>query len=117
MSKQRAKGTEFENRVVEVLLPFFDEAQRLEFSSPLGDIGGLPIVIECKNHQSMALADWMNQAERSGERVGKMHAVVHKRRGKNARKAYVTQDLEQYAQILYGYQRYLQIIDNHPGLA
>lgn len=117
MSRTRAKGTEFENRALEVLATRFPNAKRLPLNSPLGDLDNLPIVMECKNQQAMTLADWMNQAAKSGERAGKMYAVIHKRRGKNAFKAYVTQELDGYTEVLYGYQRYLKIIDKYPELA
>ena len=101
MSKTRQKGTSFETEVVRFLQCMgLTEAERNVLNSPLGDIKNLPIVVECKNHRTMTLAEWVDQAAASGTRVGKMHAVVHKRRGKNVSKAYVTMELKDFAVML-----------------
>jgi Holliday junction resolvase len=80
MSKSRAKGTGFENDVVEFLRENgFVKAKRLPFSSPLGDIQGTPIVLEAKNQKTMKLPEWLEQAAKSGAKAGLLCAVVHKR--------------------------------------
>jgi hypothetical protein len=104
MSKTRAIGTAFETAVVRVFQELgFAEAERNVLNSPNGDIKNMPIVIECKNHRKMELAEWIDQANRSGERTGLLSAVVHKRRGKHARKSYVTMELDQFIQLLAAY--------------
>jgi len=104
MSKARAKGTSFETEVVNYLKEQgFSEAKRNELNSPLGDLGNLPIVAECKNHKEMTLSTWMNQAEVSGSKAKKLFAVIHKRRGKNASKSYVTMSLDQFVELLRAY--------------
>jgi hypothetical protein len=101
MSKARAKGTSYETEVVNYLKENgFAEAKRNELNSPLGDLGNLPIVVECKNHKEMTLSAWMNQAEISGSKANKFFAVFHKRRGKNVSKSYVTMSLDQFVVLL-----------------
>lgn len=101
MSRTRQKGTAFETEVVRFLQSMgMDEAERNVLNSPLGDIRNLPMVLECKNHKTMELAEWVDQAAASGARVGKLHAVIHKRRGKNVSKAYVTMELKDFAVLL-----------------
>ena len=52
-------------------------------------ITDFPLVLEVKDHKTMALAEWVEQANAEGE--GDPAAVVHKRRGKaNAEEWYVT---------------------------
>jgi hypothetical protein len=101
VSRSRAKGTSFENDVVEFLQENgFPKAKRLPFASPLGDIKGTPIVLEAKNQKTMKLPEWLEQATKSGSRAGFIAAVVHKRARKNVSKAYVTMELDQFTQLL-----------------
>ena len=110
MSKTRAKGTSFETEVVKVLQSMgFLDTKRHVLNSPFGDIDGIPMVLECKNHKEMALSEWMNQAAKSGEKAGKLHAVCHKRKGKGVPQAYVTMPLEVYAELLRFYDGELSV--------
>ena len=105
MSKTRAKGTAFESEVVNFLKSQgFNEAERNILNSPLGDIKNVPMVLECKNQKTMTLSEWMQQAENSGKKAGKLHAIVHKRRGKNVSKAYVTMELDQFTELLKAFE-------------
>ena len=58
MSKSRAKGTSFESAIVEILNEEgFPEAKRPgPINWEFGDIEHLPVVLEAKNQQTMALA-------------------------------------------------------------
>ena len=101
MSKQRAKGTRYENDLVAYFRENgFPEAHRLEFSSPFGDIGGLPIVVEAKDQKAMTLPAWLLQGEKSGIKVGKPFAIFHKRARKPVAKHYVTWELDQIVPLL-----------------
>jgi Holliday junction resolvase len=101
MSKSRAKGTDFENDVVEYLRGNgFPKAKRLPFASPLGDIKGTPIVLEAKNQKTMKLPEWLTQAAKSGAKAGFIPAVVHKRARKNVSKSYVTMELDEFTKLL-----------------
>ena len=104
MSRTRAKGTSFETEVVKFLQSMgFIDTKRHVLNSPFGDIDGIPMVLECKNHKEMALSEWMTQAAKSGEKAGKLYAVCHKRKGKGVPQAYVTMPLETYAELLRFY--------------
>lgn len=92
VSKSRAKGTQFETEVVNYLksCKIFN-ATRLPMSSPLGDIDGTGVVLECKNQKTMTLAAWVDQAAKASEvSGGKPPFVIHKRPRKNVSEAYVT---------------------------
>ncbi len=67
-----------------------------------GDVAGvIGWVLELKNHREMDLATWMNEAQKEAINDGSYrHAVVHKRRGKNVRDAYVTLPLWAFADLL-----------------
>ncbi len=78
----------------------FPDAHRNVLNSPLGDIGGVPLVLECKDHKSMTLAAWVEQAKVSGAKAGTLCAVVHKRAQKNVSESYVTMPLYEYVRLL-----------------
>lgn len=106
MSKTRARGTAFETEVVKFLRGVgFLKAQRNILNSPLGDIGDIPIVAECKNQKTMTLAEWIDQAKVSGGKAKKLSAVIHKRRGKNVSRSYVTMELCEFVELLMAYDR------------
>jgi Holliday junction resolvase len=110
MSKTRDKGRRFENEVVDYLVENgFEYAVRNELNSPVGDIGNVPVVLECKNHKTMTLAEWCDQAQRSSEKANKPWFVVHKRIRKNIKQAYVTTDLEQFAKMLAIYEWFINL--------
>jgi len=115
MSKARAKGTNFETAVVNFLqVNGFEDAERWgSMNNALGDLRNTPLVLECKNHKKMELAEWCKQAEAAAKKVGKLWAVVHHRPRKNVREAYVTQSLEQWTVMMKAY-RYCQ--DNNINL-
>ena len=110
MSKARAKGTSFETAVVEILNEEgFPDAKRPGPTNwEFGDIDGIPIVLEAKNQQTMALATWMKQAEIASQKAGMPFVVVHKRKGKNARKAYATQDFDMWLILFRAYNYCLE---------
>ena len=110
MSKARAKGTSFETAVVEILNEEgFPNAKRPGPTNwEFGDIDGIPIVLEAKNQQTMALATWMKQAEIASQKAGMPFVVVHKRKGKNARKAYATQDFDMWLILFRAYNYCLE---------
>lgn len=104
-NKARAKGTTKETAVLGYILPSFPSAHRLPISSALGDLGGLPIVCEVKNHAAMTLADWMNQAEKSSVLAGKPAFVVHHRKGRGVAETYVTCSLKTIVPFWLAYER------------
>ena len=104
MSKERAEGTEWENRVMGHLTPDFPGVHRLPFSSPHGDLGGvLPgLVIECKSWRRIDLAVWIKQAKASAARIGEsaIAAVVAKRINHKVGRAYVIMELDDWMTLI-----------------
>ena len=101
MSKNKAKGTAFETDVAKYLGEFFRGVFRKAIGgvNDTGDIGGLPgWSIECKNHAALDIAGWVDQARRQSvtEKTYRF-AVVHKRKYRNVREAYVTMPLYVFA--------------------
>lgn len=90
----RQKGTTYENRVVAYLRERgFTEAEREAFSSPLGDIKGIPggVTAEAKNRASMSFADWMDQVKKSVAKTGhEMFCIFHNRRNHQTKDGYFT---------------------------
>lgn len=109
MSRQREKGTWFETTVAAYLAEVLGKAvMRLGMggTNDRGDIhvDGLDMTIECKNHARMALAEWMDEAERESANAGsRFGVVVHHRRGRGAARiadSYVTMRLGDFAALL-----------------
>jgi len=88
MSAARQKGTSWETSIVNYLAESFPTARRTgsaDFGG--GDIVGISddLVIEAKNVQKIALAEWVAQVEGAGERRGAWLRVVWaKRVGKSS---------------------------------
>jgi hypothetical protein len=84
MSASKAKGTRWENEVRDLYRSHgFITAERLALGGTLdrGDIAGVgPLTIEAKNHRSMSLAAWIDEAEREAVNAGHRFAVVHHHR-------------------------------------
>lgn len=98
VNRSKKKGSQFETDCVEFLrahgLPYAERrAQR--GSADRGDIAGvIGWVLEVKNCAAMALAEWMKEAERESINDHSYRfAVIHKRKGRNVRDAYVTMPL------------------------
>ena len=86
MSKQRAKGTAAETAVVNYLRCVgFEHADRapLRGKNDQGDITGIgQVCVEVKNHQTINLADFLDQARREGKGWAAYSVAWIKRRGK-----------------------------------
>jgi hypothetical protein len=95
VSRQRAKGTRFETEIVEYLkangFPYA-ERRAMRGSRDAGDIAGIPgIAIEAKNWKTLALGEWMGEAEVGARNAGvRRYALWHKRRMKPIPESYVT---------------------------
>lgn len=115
MSKQKQKGSAFEAQVVEYLRTVLGD-DRIERRTTggvndRGDISGIRIngqrvVIECKNHRSMELSQWLDEAEvERGNDDAQFAFVVHKRKGRGAKnmgETYATCSLETLAALIAG---------------
>lgn len=115
VSKQKEKGSKFEQQVVDYLRRALGD-KRIERRvcngvNDRGDVSGVtlrrkPVVLECKNHQRMELSQWLSEAE--AERVNadaEFAFVVHKRRGcgeRNMGATYVTCTLETLCAVIAG---------------
>ena len=115
MSKSKTKGTSFESDCAAYMRRRLGddriERRALNGVNARGDIAGLRIrckrlVVECKNHRRMELAEWLEEAE--VERLNddaEFKCVLHKRRGcgeKNFGKNYVTMELDDLLAIIAG---------------
>lgn len=106
------RGTAFETLIVaELQAQLGPEICRRTTSGAKdrGDIHGLHIrglrtVAECKNHQTMSLAGWIDEAETErGNDDAAIGLVIHKRRGKGkALDQYVTMTLRDLMTIITG---------------
>lgn len=115
MSMQAQKGATFEHDTSDYLAAALGD-DRIERrvkhgTNDRGDIAGLRIhgkrvVIECKNHKRMELAEWVDEAETErGNDDAEYGIVIHKRRGCGKAKFggnYVTMTLETFAAIAAG---------------
>lgn len=115
MSMQAQKGATFEQDTSDYLADALGD-DRIERrvkhgTNDRGDIAGLRIhgkrvVVECKNHKRMELAEWVDEAETErGNDDAEYGIVIHKRRGCGKAKFggnYVTMTLETFAAIAAG---------------
>ena len=112
MSANKARGTRLERQVADYLAEQLsdDRIDRMPLhgKGDRGDIAGVrtilgeKVVIECKNHNRLELAQWVKEAEvERGNADAKVAAVVHKRRGEgDAGNQYVTLTLRDFAILL-----------------
>lgn len=106
MSASKAKGSAAERDLVTFLRTAgFPHAERRLAGSAQdrGDIAGVPgVVLEVKNHASLNLAGWVDEAVLEQANDGADYGiVVHKRRGKgNAGDWYATLTVAQMARLL-----------------
>lgn len=81
----RNKGASYERQVVAWLRdhgwPAALRTRTPGETQDRGDIAGIPLVIEAKNHARLDLAGWLDQAEAAGRRANMPGVVWHKRRG------------------------------------
>ena len=112
MSRAKAKGTAFESLIVAALQEELGDGvcrRTTSGAKDRGDIHGLYIrglrtVAELKNHASMNLAGWVDEAElERGHDDAAVGLVIHKRRGKGqALDQYVTLPLRDLLTIITG---------------
>ena len=112
MSRAKAKGTAFETLVVTALQQHLGPEvcrRATTGAKDRGDVHGLYIrglrtVAELKNHASMNLAGWVDEAElERGHDDAAVGLVIHKRRGKgHALDQYVTLPLRDLLTIITG---------------
>ena len=115
MSRNKAKGSSFEQQIADYLNDALDSDTfhrlSLRGTQDEGDVWGLfahgrRVVIEAKNHRRMALSELLDEAEAERGNADALAAVViHKRKGKGAAKfgeTYVTCTLADLLAIITG---------------
>ena len=105
-SPQARKGATYERDVVEFFRthgqPYAERAYGAGRPDDVGDLDGVPgWALELKNHQKMAFAGWLDEAEVERKNLrARFCAVIAKRRGKSAGHAYVVMTLATFAELL-----------------
>ena len=105
-SPQARKGATFERDVVEFFRanghPYVERAYGAGRPDDVGDLDGIVgWALELKNHKTLALSGWLDEAE--VERVNaraRFAAVIAKRRGKSVGQSYVVMTLETFCAFL-----------------
>lgn len=110
MSASRRKGTAFETAVVNHLREqgcAAVERRALAGKLDKGDIAGLPgWTLECKNHASIDLAGYMDEAKKEANNAGTdKYAAIVKRRGKGTSQSYVVMPLDVFLLEIRGPQK------------
>ena len=111
MSKQKQKGTWFETKVAQYLkdnLGVPIERRTLGGVNDKGDIAGVhvgdtEVIIECKNHGTYALKEWLAEAKREAENAGGLGVVVFHGHGVGETRMgeqYVLMNLETFTEII-----------------
>jgi len=106
-SANKARGSQFERDVVKYLqehgFPLAERRYGAGLREDKGDIRGVPVTLECKNHAQISLSQFLDEALIEAKHAGtKLGAAVIKRRGKGTKDAYVVMSLEQYTELLKG---------------
>lgn len=106
VSPERRKGAGWEVAVVKYFaehgFPYVERSYGAGRPDDCGDLDGLPgWCAELKNHKTMDLAGWMDEAEREALNAGAPWAcVIAKRRNKPTGDAYVVMNLTQFVDLL-----------------
>ena len=121
MSKQKTKGSAFERQAVDYIARRLGddriERRALSGTNDRGDISGLyfrgkRMVVECKNHKRMELAEWIDEAEAErGNDGAEYKAVLHHKRNtgeKRFGRNYVTMELDDLLAMIVGGRDYLE---------
>lgn len=101
----KSKGDAWERAVVAELLArghrHAERAYRLGAHADRGDIEGIAgFLLECKDTREHKLAAWLDEAIEEAEPLGVTPALIVKRRGKPAARAYVVIELGSFADLL-----------------
>ena len=112
----KARGTAWETAVVRYLrdhgLPGARRSAQ-HGAKDVGDIALEPFVLECKDHATLALSEWVRQAKREASNAGADYGVVvAKRRRASVADAYVVMDLETFARLVAAFGAALRDADD-----
>lgn len=101
MSKERAKGTAWETKLLTPLRMLWPKMARTG-SAAYGDADFTdpqevcPYAIEAKHHERIRLPDFMDQAVESGRRTGRTPVLIVQRKYRTWHDAYAVQRLEDW---------------------
>ena len=102
----KAKGSQFERDCVKFFqengFPYAERRFGAGQQKDKGDIVGIPgVAIECKNQQSLKLAQWIGEAETERENAGAKHGIViAKRRQKPVGDSYVVMTFATFVELM-----------------
>ena len=107
MSREKARGDQFERDVVKVLRanghPYAERALRLGAHDDHGDIAGLPgFHLECKDHGRIELGAWLSLAAAEARCIAShpTAVLVVKRRMRPTAEAYTVMELGAFARLI-----------------
>lgn len=106
VNRAKQKGTAFESSLLPLLQEYYPGTERRALHGALdrGDFNmpGAPITLEAKNHKTMSLGVWVDEATAEAINAGvEPGVVVHKRRGTtDPRKQFVTMELGALLELL-----------------
>ena len=63
MSKARAKGTKFENEVLDGLRAFWPDSDRAKSGNPSNDFHGTPFPVEAKHRKRWEIPEWVRRIQ------------------------------------------------------
>jgi len=114
MSKARAKGTQYENRVRDrYLRPIWPSADRapLRGTADVGDFDGTPLVVEAKKRDAWRLGDWIRTTQRKAVLEGRPWCIVFAgdKRLKDLQEDYVATTAEHF----FGLHAEIDILQRH----
>lgn len=101
---QKRKGSEWERQVTNYLVEYFPAIERRQAGSmhDRGDLQGIPYtVIECKNHKTWRIGEWLDRLTEQMENAKAFRgAVIVKRPRKDTANAVVVMPLVLFAELL-----------------
>lgn len=101
---QKRKGSDWERQVANYLSEYFPAIERRLAGSfnDRGDLQGIPFtVIECKNHKTWRIGEWLDRlAEQMENAKAFRGAVIIKRPRKDVSQAVVVMPLVLYAELM-----------------
>lgn len=106
-NRNKNRGSQWERDVVKYLqengFPLAERRYGAGLREDKGDIRGVPVTLECKNHAQISLSTFLDEAILEAKHAGtKLGAAVIKRRNKGTKDAYVVMSLEQYVELMKG---------------
>jgi hypothetical protein len=101
----KAKGDQWERDTVAVFqangLHHVERAYGAGRHDDRGDLAGLPRwIVDCKNHATLKLSEWIDSVHAKKRRPGDYGAVIIKRRLRGAEEGYVVLRLDDFTRLV-----------------